>query len=96
VNLVQVQFIKNMKYDSNRVREMVCAARLSSKVNVYVFTHLGTSVFLMKKFSCPNSPYMISKVVSVFIYTQFCSFGLINSLNISLIRPLRKEQKIRG
>jgi hypothetical protein len=58
--------------------------------------HLRASIFLMKKFSCPNSLYMILEVVSVFIYTQFCSFGLINSLNIFLIRPLRKKQKIQA
>jgi hypothetical protein len=67
----------------------------ASKKNIWR-VHLGTSVFLMEKLSCSNSLYMIPEVFSVFIYTQFCSFGLINSLNISLIHPLRKEQKIRG
>jgi hypothetical protein len=56
---------------------------------------MDTSVFFMKKFNYSNSLYMISEV-SMFIYTQLCSFSLINFFNISLIHPLRKKHKIRG
>jgi hypothetical protein len=51
---------------------------------------LRTSVFLMEKFSCPNSLYIIPEIVSVFIYTQFCSFGQIEFSKYLLNSSIKK------